>query len=75
MPTMLPEPVRRQLEQSIKARSDAFSIVDIRAMAAEIRARFPAEDIAIPDIAASAIRFAGQCGLAVDLGGLSERER
>jgi hypothetical protein len=73
MPATLPEPVRRQVELSIKATGGGLCIVDIRAMAAEIRERFPAEDIALPDIAETAIRFAGQCGIPVELSGPPQR--
>ena len=64
-PSILPDPVRRNLEDAVRMRADNFAIVDVRATVAQIRQRFPGDDLPANDLSDFIVRFAGQCGVTV----------
>lgn len=68
MQTVLPEPVRRMVEDTVRVQSHDLGILDAHAVATEIRDRFPDERVPLAMIVDNVIATAGKCGVAVELG-------
>lgn len=65
----LSDPMRRDIEATVRSKAGESRIVDVFGVAEEIQLRFPDENIALEDIASAVAQFAAQSGCALELDG------
>lgn len=70
----LSEPMRRDIEATVRSKVGQSRVVDVFGVAEEIRLRFVDDNVALEDIAAMVARLASNsgCALELDRGELSD---
>jgi Tfp pilus assembly PilM family ATPase len=67
----LSDDMQRAVEMKVRSKIDEIHVVDVNAVAEEIRVLFVERNVAYEDIAASVAQFATQCGYPVEFAALA----
>ena len=67
----LSEDMQRAVEMKVRSKIDEMHVIDVNAIAEEIRLLFEERNVACEDIAASIAQFATRCGYPVEFAALA----
>lgn len=63
----LSDPMRRDIETTVRSKAGESRVLDVFGLAEEIQLRFAGDNVAIEDIAAAVARLASRSGCALEL--------
>ena len=65
----LSDPMRRDIEATVRSKAGVSRIVDVFGVAEEVQLRFAGDNVALEDIAAAVAQLAAQAGCVLELDG------